>query len=392
MTTKSAAGVGVALIVLLSASLVASPRPRAAAVDALPTKLSGAEFWKLVTDLSEDNGYFRSDNLVSNEHTFQYVVPALKKAARPGGVYLGVAPDQNFTYMLAVDPRMAFIVDIRRGNLHTLMMYKALIEMSADRADFVSRLFTKKRPAGLTASSSALDLFTAYDLVQTDVSNDGAAYKANVKAMDDWLVTHDGLPLPKDDLDGIAAVYSQFYWYGPAITYSSSSSSQGVQMGTSYPNYQDLMCANDGQGHARSYLASEDNFTQLKSLEERNLIVPIVGNFAGPKALKAVGSYIRAHGATVAAFYVSNVEQYLFPTNLGGSSGSDWQLFYNNVATLPVDDASTFIRSVSQRNGFTGTMLGPDGRGSGLDPMAAFIKDYQAGRIQTYWDVNTRSR
>ena len=67
----------------------------------------------------------------------------------PGGVYLGVAPDQNFTYMVAVRPRMAFILDIRRGNLLQHLLYKAVFELSADRAEFVSMLFSKPRPAGL---------------------------------------------------------------------------------------------------------------------------------------------------------------------------------------------------------------------------------------------------
>ena len=68
-------------------------------------------------ELSEPNGYFRSDNLVSNEIQFQHVIPDLAKAARPGRVYLGVGPEQNFTYIAALKPSMAFIVDVRRGNL-----------------------------------------------------------------------------------------------------------------------------------------------------------------------------------------------------------------------------------------------------------------------------------
>ena len=49
--------------------------------------------------------------------------------------------------------RMAFITDIRRGNLHTQLMYKALFEMSEDRVAFVQRLFSRARPEGLTAET-----------------------------------------------------------------------------------------------------------------------------------------------------------------------------------------------------------------------------------------------
>ena len=118
-------------------------------VEPLPARLTDQEFWTLSATLSEPNGFFRSENLVSNEHTFQYVVPALQQSAKPGGVYLGVAPDQNFTYMLATRPAIAFIVDIRRGNLQLHLMYKALFELASDRVDFIFRLFSRKRPEGL---------------------------------------------------------------------------------------------------------------------------------------------------------------------------------------------------------------------------------------------------
>src|SRR6185436_4846407 len=147
----------VAVIFGLVALVAPAAQQPPAAAPTIPARLTDDQFWRLSTEFSEPNGYFRSENLVSNEHTFQYVIPALKKQTRPGGVYLGVAPDQNFTYILATQPRIAFIVDIRRGNLLQHLMYKALIELSADRAEFVSRLFSKKRPAALRADAPVWD-------------------------------------------------------------------------------------------------------------------------------------------------------------------------------------------------------------------------------------------
>ncbi len=102
--------------------------------------------------------------------------------------------------------------------------------------------------------------------------------------------------------------------------------------------YADLMLATDAEGVARSYLATEETFQFLKDLEARNLLVPVVGNFGGPKALRAVGQYVRDRGATVSAFYLSNVEQYLTQDGI-------WGQFCANVATMPLDESSTFIRS-----------------------------------------------
>src|SRR3990170_2708710 len=120
------------------------------ATDTLPERLSDQEFWRLSAESSEPNGYFRSDNLVSNEIWLQWVIPDLLARSRQGGVYLGVGPEQNFTYIAALMPKMVFITDIRRGNLHMHLMYKALFELTNNRADFVAMLFNKKRPAGLT--------------------------------------------------------------------------------------------------------------------------------------------------------------------------------------------------------------------------------------------------
>ena len=137
-------------------SLLGAPRVHA---QQLPARLSDREFWQLVTDLSEPAGYFNSDNLLSNEGSYQQAIPALLRAIRPDGVYLGVGPEQNFTYIVALRPRMAFIFDIRRGNLIEQLLYKALFELSANRAEFVSRLFSRPRPPGLDTTSSVDVLF-----------------------------------------------------------------------------------------------------------------------------------------------------------------------------------------------------------------------------------------
>ncbi|HEX4998355.1 MAG TPA: hypothetical protein VFY29_09020, partial [Terriglobia bacterium] len=134
----------------------------------LPDRLSDAEFWKMVSDFSEPGGSFRFENFLSNEIEYQRVIPFLVSAETPGGVYLGVGPEQNFTYLSALRPKMAFIIDIRRQNMVELMMYKALFEIAEDRADFVSRLFSRKRPAGLNARSTADELFRAYRAAPAD--------------------------------------------------------------------------------------------------------------------------------------------------------------------------------------------------------------------------------
>ena len=128
--------------------LARARRRGTAAPPPLPARLTDQEFWRL-SDLSEPRG---SSGPTTSSRTSGRSSTSCRRssdATRPGGVYLGVAPDQNFTYIVALAPAMAFIVDIRRGNLLQHLMYKALIELSADRADFLSRLFSKPRPPNL---------------------------------------------------------------------------------------------------------------------------------------------------------------------------------------------------------------------------------------------------
>src|SRR5215469_3985521 len=137
------------------------------AADTLPGTLSDTEFWSLIERTSEPDGYFRSnsgstDNLLSNENGVSNAATALSMRPKGSGVYLGVGPEQNLTYIAAMHPRIAFITDIRRGNMLLHLMYKALFETSGNRADFVARLFNRKRPAGLTARSTAAELMNAY--------------------------------------------------------------------------------------------------------------------------------------------------------------------------------------------------------------------------------------
>ena len=149
-----------AAILSLSLTGMAQNGVRALA-PALPDKLTDSDFWSLVAELSEPDGEFRSDNLLSNEIYLQTVIPQLVRVSKLNRVYLGVGPEQNFTYIAALRPKMAFIVDIRRGNLQLHLMYKALFELSADRADFIFRLFSRKRPEGLGAKSTADEIFAA---------------------------------------------------------------------------------------------------------------------------------------------------------------------------------------------------------------------------------------
>jgi hypothetical protein len=291
---------------------------------ALPARLTDEQFWNVSTGLSEPAGAFtHSDNLVSNEAYFVHAIRALDAT---GGAYVGVGPEQNFSYIARLRPEIAFIIDIRQENRSLHLLYKALFELSTDRADFVSRLFSRKRPEGLGRTVDVRDLFTAY----ANVKPDRQLQEANARLIRERLLEIRGLPLSSADLDWIDFALNAYYSDGPDIHYGRSRPHD-----TPGPSYRALMTATDVRGLSRSYLASDHGFTFVKDLHSRNLIVPIVGDFAGPDAIRRTADYLRQHRAIVNAFYASNVEVYLTRDKMRAFCGS--------LATLPHDSRSWFI-------------------------------------------------
>jgi len=337
----------------------------------IPNAIDDREFWRLVTELSEPAGNFALQYM-SNEDSAQFVIPALKENSRSGGVYLGVGLEQNFTYIAALQPKLAFILDIRRDNMMEHLMYKALFELSNDRADFLSRLLSRKRPPGLDANATANAMFDAFQKVEADAQT----YNDTLAAILDRLSATHKLPLSEKDKADIGRILGAFRTTGPYTLRGQGDNTN--------PTYAQLMTATDLTGRNQSYLASDQNYKTVQRLEQQNLIVPLVGDFAGSKTLAAIGQFLRDHNATANFFYVSNVERYLF------EQGDDAKKFYRNVSALPLDPSSVFIRSItsdiSRRLGIPISESTAKWR-SYVSPIGANLKSFAEGRITVYRDL-----
>jgi hypothetical protein len=296
----------------------------------LPDAIGDQEFWRLIDTLSEPAGEFTlSDNVVSNEPHFAETARWLRPG---GGVYVGVGPEQNFSYIVGLRPSIAFIIDIRRENLDLHLLYKALFEVSTDRVDFVSRLFSRPRPANLGSSASVDDIFAAYEPVPASPE----LFSRTSALVRDRLVTARRFPLTPPDLAWIDRAFTAFYTNGPAIDYYGTRAADVVR-----PSYRELMTSKDLTGRHRSFLATEAGFRFVKDLHERNRIIPIVGDFAGPTAFLRVGDYIRKHNDRVKAFYGSNVGVYL--------TNQQSYAFCRNLTFLPASSTAWFIDSRGMR-------------------------------------------
>ena len=357
-----------ALVPVFCVLLVLTPAFRAALP--LPAQLSDAEFWRLVSSSSEEGGGFISENLVSNELGYPYIIPSLTERVPAGGAYMGVGPEQNFTYMAAIHPSIAFVIDIRRQNMIEHLLYKATFELSTNRQEFLSRLFARKIEATVDRNAPPGELLSAF----AAVSKDETFYRTTLQAIKDLLVVKHGFALSDEDKTTLEHVYEEFAKNGtelrytvtmlpsgnrvitflsvdeiralpvqpggavPATAPNLSNAAISLALSTQFPSYAEVITTTDPAGRNWSYLASEEKYRSVRELQQKNLIVPLVGDFAGPRAIRAVGQYLKDHDTSVTAFYVSNVEQYLTPA-------VKLQSFYANVATLPLSPASTFIRS-----------------------------------------------
>lgn len=341
--------------------------------------LSAAEFSRLSREWSEEGGFFRSDNFTSNETPYLHVVDKLKQLGATGGVYLGVGPEQNYAYIAKIRPRLAILFDIRRQAIIQHLMYKAVFHLSPNRPQFLARLTSRpmpkeKAPALDAPISAWLDYFSA-------APADEKAYAANLALIRKTIQEDFQYPLSEADQQGLEYVYGAFRRAGLGISFSfraaGAGNGGGGGFGGGFPTLKDLILATDLNGEFGNFLASADDYDFVRGLHEKNLIIPVVGDFAGKKAIAAAGDYLRKNNYTVTAFYLSNVEQYLFQDNIFAD-------FANNVRKLPLTEKSFFIRSASGRINHPARLQGHRSA-TILQQMTVFLRDFDEGKYPSYY-------
>lgn len=340
--------------------------PVAAAAD---IQITRAQFAQYIDDFSEPDGFFDTDNFISNETSYLHVIPELRRRVKPGFVYLGVGPDQNFSYIVHTQPALAIITDIRRQNMVEHLLYKTIFDLSASRAEFVAMLFSREVPKEQKSLSAMLAAMRS--------GKNEQRYRTNLAAIRNRLLQGYGLKLSNKDLEGLEYVYKTLSEEGVDLRFSSI----GRNNAANYPTFEKLLLETDRSGQLQGYLATEESFQWMKRFEAENRLIPIVGDFAGPKALKAVGAFLKKNGLMVSTFYTSNVEYYLF-------ENSEWRPFVNNIRTLPVSEDAVFIRAYFSNAGGVHPQNVPGHRSTTLlQSMQQFLRDESAGRIKTYFDI-----
>lgn len=354
------------------------PRPAVAALvvlAALAAPRTAAQprgtFAARVAALSEPGGYFDTDNLISNERSYLQVLPDLQRLNVTGGAYVGVGPDQNFSYIAAVRPRIAFIIDVRRDNLLLHLLFKALFELSRTRIEYVSLLFGREVPADLSLWRHA-----TIDRIAAHAGGPAASRQVidTRRALLERAIRGFGVPLSSDDLATIARFHRRFIDAGPELRFQST----GRPPQPHYPSYRELLFETDPAGRQANYLAADDSFQFVKSLESQDLVVPVVGDVSGPSAMAAIGRLLQERQERVSAFYISNVELYLF------RQGS-FARFLRNLGWLPHASNAVVIRAV-----FGPYSMAGRGSTSQIQRIDDLLEGFRSGRLSSYEDVVVR--
>ena len=321
------------------------------AIHALEPARAASSFAIEVERLSEPEGAFDTDNLISNERSYLQVVPALASQGITGGAYIGVGPDQNFSYIARIRPAVAYIIDIRRDNLLLHLLFKALFAHSVTRVEYLCLLTGRAPPRDLAGWKRApLAEIIAYVDAQAPAPQGVSELRRRL----DLAMIQFGLGLSPGDLQTIDRFHRSFIDQGLDLRFHSF----GRPPQFYYPTFRELLSATDAAGRAWNYLASEEDFEFVKSLEAHDGVIPVVGDVAGPHAMRAIAETIAARGERVSALYVSNIESYLHRDGL-------FSRFVENVGRLPRKTPSVVIRSIFGGGGASTSVI------ESLDALAA---------------------
>jgi hypothetical protein len=328
-----------------------------------------------VAQLSESGGYFDTDNLISNENSYLHVLPALGQMGVKGGAYIGVGPDQNFTYIAQIRPSIAFIIDVRRDNMLLQLLFKALFAMADSRAEYISLLFGRTPPPRIPDWKNA-DVDSLITYVDGLAASPMFALDTRVDALLDTF----GVPLSREDRAIIHDFHHRFAKGGMSMKFES----KGRSPRSYYPTYRQLLLETDRHGHQLNFLASEADYEYIRWMQQQDLIIPVVGDLSGPSAINSIARLMAERGEQLSVFYVSNVEFYIF-------SDGRYPQFLDNLSKIPRTPNSVMIRSVFGKYisidtvpGYFSTQM--------IQPIEPLLAGYLATGYRSYYSVITAGR
>jgi hypothetical protein len=336
--------------------------------------LPAAEFSRLFRELSEPDAHFFSTNYVSNETSYLQVAEPLARLVRAGGVYLGVGPEQNFTYIALSRPALAFVIDIRRQNALLHLLYKAIFDAARTRSEFLALLLG--RPFSSTDHPPEhAELFAVFQHTLRVPPNRDHFLNQHARLVEriqrDYRVR-----LSATDREILRRTHEAFFERQLETRFELAES------GRKYPTLREILAATTPSGRAQGFLATESAFRLVQRMHRQNRIIPVVGDFAGSHALQSLGRELERRRLTVSVFYVSNVEQYVL-------ASEKWRKWVRNVRALPSDSNSLFLRCYLDQGKRHPEQLPGHRTATVLQLMHSFLRRQEKQPSTSFWQVAT---
>jgi hypothetical protein len=239
--------------------------------------------------------------------------------------------------------------------------------------EYLARLFGRPVPDNIETwrGKSVEDLAAYID----GASTQGLPAIAAARSQLTESIRRFGVPLGEQDLQTIDRFHRRFIEEGLDLRFQTI----GRPPQSSYPSYRQLLLETDRVGRHGNYLASEEAFQFVKSLQSRDLVIPVVGNLSGPSALAGIGRLLRDRNERLSAFYTSNVEFYLF-------GDGTFPRFVENLSRIPRTDAAVLIRSVFAGGG---SRIAGYGSASLTQPVSELVDGFPRGRFHQYWELTS---
>jgi hypothetical protein len=322
-----------------------------------------ASYGELIRALSEPETGPHGDNFLTNEDSFPRVVGALGRQAPGGGVYVGVGPDQNFTYIARCRPDVSFVLDYRRRNLRLHLLHKALFMLSEDRVAYLTRL-TCRRPGPMPEGPTADQLVGAFEAVPFE-----GRLLERTRAEVVRLLRPLGV-LGEDEWEDLATIQARVA--GPGLN------ARFLALPI-YPTFGQLIRTADRDGRPAHLLATEESYRSVRDAQLGDRVLPLVADLAGDAALPRLADWLRRRGLAVSVVYVSDVEFFLL-------RGGRFDAYVANLDRLPRAEGALIVRSSTREIDHPDRVPG-DSSTTVLRPLAPFLDAARAGLIRSADDL-----
>jgi hypothetical protein len=334
--------------------------------------LTGPEFSDLAVRLSEAGGDFDSDNWVSNETAYLHVLDRLRKEVPPGRVYVGVGPEQNFSYIAALKPSLAFTIDIRPENQLQHLFYKALFEISETPQAWLSNLTGRRLP------DTAVNLPFSEWIAQLEKLPRDETLVQQVRQEVSRRLPGYGLREKPEDWATLIKMHEVFCQNALDIRFTFIRFSPG----TVHADFKEILLGQDLHGNYANFLSNNDSYRLIRQMQKENRIIPLVGDFGGTQAIAALAAEMRRRNLLLGVFYLSNVEDYLM---MRGLPDDPMEQFVVNLEGLPHDHRSLLVRT----HRFDMQRAQPYTHGDHLfiprvQRLGLFVWRYQSGQLHIY--------